>query len=467
MENIIREIETAYPVETITADGEQVWPYLRVHYAFGHRAKALSEEQERDSYISPALVRRLGLGLKLGASTLYGARNWFRRYDYVALSATNCRRPVDGTYFNIFLDPLIDEIGADRVLLMESAPPLPSLYPIRQVHTRNVVSSHGLLLVPRLAQATVRTPHIENLSVLRAIQRQYGLRIPDMRLIRRFKTARRLYRRVLRRLRPRGMLLTCYYGREAAIKAAHDLGIEVIEVQHGTIGKEHPAYTVHADLDKGCFPDHLLVFGRKELETFDNPRFIDPDQVYPVGSFYIGHVRSTFTPDPALSALLRPYKHTVGVTLQVGAERRLLDFISRAAALDTSICYVIIPRLHDAYLRGLSLPRNVMVVTAHNFYQMMMYVDFHSTIYSTCALEAPSLGVQNVLVNIDNLSKTYYGDVLSDSQITRYVETPDEYVEAIRTFPRLDSETLCRANEHIIATGYRQNIRAFVKDHLR
>jgi len=155
------------------------------------------------------------------------------------------------------------------------------------------------------------------------------------------------------------------------------------------------------------------------------------------------------------------------VTLQLGAEKRLMDFTLSAAALDNTICHLVIPRMQDNCLQDLALPRNVIVQTEHDFYQTMMYVDFHSTISSTCALEAPSLGVQSILIDIDGASKWYYANVLNDSRITRYVDTPEEYVEAIRTFPKLDREAVCRANEHIIATGYKQSIQAFVRDHLR
>lgn len=460
MRNIIKEIETKYPVGEITVNGLQVWPYLRAHYFFQHRENRSSQEGERQSYTSPSSSR-----LMLGTSSLYGVRNWFRKYDFVAITSAGYRRLIEGTHFNRFLDPIIDEIGPDRVLLIES--PGPSHYPIEQVHTKNIVSPGGLALASWIAQKIVRKPLVENFPVLKAIQQEYGFEIPDMRLIEKFHIDRYFYKLMFRKLRPKIMFLTCYYGREAAIKAAHDLGIEVIEVQHGVIGKEHPAYNVNLDLDKSFFPDHLLVFGKKELDTFDNPRFINPTHVYPVGSFYIDYIKSSFQPDPTLFDQLRHYRRTVGVTLQLSAEKRLMDFISEAASLDKSIFYIIIPRVLDSYLNSFNLPENVTITKDHNFYEIMMYVDFHSTISSTCALEAPSLGVQNILVNIDNESRRYYETVLCDSRITRYVDTTEEYVETIRTFPKVERETVSCLNEHIIARDYRHNIQAFLKSYLQ
>jgi len=459
MRNILEEIETKYPVADVRVGGEQVWPYLRNRYAESYVAKISAESGERQAYASLKSRR-----LKAVAASLYGARNWFRKYRYVALSAAGYRREVNGKQFNRFVDPIIDNLGRDAVLLIERHTTV--CYPKAQVHTANIASEGAPLLLAWILHNAMRRPSIENASVLKAIQEEYGLELSYGQLVRAFEAERRVFAFLLRKIQPRAVLLTCYYGREGFIKAAHDLGIKVIEVQHGVIGKGHPAYNVYSDLDKSFFPDDLLVYGKKELDTFDDARFIDPAHVHPVGSFYIDYVKSTFVPDPDLVHHLARYQRSVGVTLQLGRERRLIDFICRAAHRDTTICHVLIPRAYDSYLSDLDLPENVMILEKQNFYEAMMYVDFHSTIFSTCAIEAPALGVQNILLNIDNLSRRYYETSLTDSRITRYVDTVEEYIETIQTFPKLDRETVSRSNEAIIATGYQDNIRRFIRSHL-
>jgi len=461
MKNILEEIEGKYPVDTILVNGEQVWPYLRMAYYSGYR-KSLAFEWGEEQLVPP-LPKRF---MKIVKNSFYGLRHWFHKYDYIVLSNTLERRNINGKYFNKLLDPIIDELGQDRVLYVEA--PAPTPYPAKRVHTKNIVSN-DLPTLPAAIWARFKTRGcvLQNGFILKTIQKEYGLKIDDARRIKFFGAERRLFDLLLRKVKPKALLLSAYYGYIPAIKAARDLGITVVEVQHGAIGKEHPAYNVNVAIDKSYFPDYLLVFGRKELETFDNPRFIEPENVYPVGSFYIDYVKNNYVPETGLIRKLENYNRTVGVTLQWTTEKHTIEFISQAASLDKTILYLLIPRKpQEEHYSTLNLPNNVRVIKDKNFYELMMYVDFHSTVYSTCALEAPSLGTQNIFINIDNLSRQYYGTILNDSQITRYVDTPEEFVNVVNDFEKLDRDTIVRLNDRIIATNYRSNIQNFISKYL-
>ena len=57
MENILKGIETEYPVNTILVNGEQVWPYLRIAYNFAYTDKIASEKAKKQ--LAPPLFQRL------------------------------------------------------------------------------------------------------------------------------------------------------------------------------------------------------------------------------------------------------------------------------------------------------------------------------------------------------------------------------------------------------------------------
>lgn len=305
-----------------------------------------------------------------------------------------------------------------------------------------------------------------NKWVMGRIEEDFGLDVNATNVIELFEARRKVFTCLFRIMRPQALLLTCYYGKEPAIKAAKRLGIKVIEVQHGVIGKEHPAYNVYRDLDRSCFPDHLLVFGGQELTTFNNPRFIYRTNVHPVGSFYVDYVRTLYRPERQLHERISGYKRVVGVTLQWTYERRLINFIRETAKLDSSVLYVLIPRVQKKEYSGMGFPQNIVVIMDKNFYELMTYCDFHSTVNSTCALEAPSLGVQNILVDIDGSASLYYEKVLSDDRVTRFANTPEEYVAILKDFDRLDRDTVCQLHQGFLAMNYRENIRNFVKTYL-
>ncbi len=476
MSSVLEQIESKYPVEQILVNGEQVWPYLRCRYQVHHSADRLSVYGEAKDH-SPATMggKPIDILLQFTKEIVrglpYGFRNWFRKYDYIALTDIACRREVGGKYVNRFLDPIIDELGPARVLCIEgTAASRP--YVMSQVYTRYAISRSLVLLltlmIVALRRVFFRRYKITNKDVLDRVEQDSGLNTNYAEVIEFFEAGRKVYTHLFRRMRPKAILLTCYYdAKMPAIRSARSLGIKVVEVQHGTIGRGHPAYNVHRDMDRSCFPEHLLVFGERELATFDNPRFIDRANVHPVGSYYIDYIRTNYRPDPQLSEQISGYERIVGVTLQWTCERRLVDFLCEAAELDAGILYILIPREPERKeYSDMVMPPNIVVVRDKNFYELMAYCDFHTTVYSTCALEAPSLGVQNILVDIDGRARANYTEVLTDGRLTRFADTPEEYVDTIRDFARVDRDDICDLHKGFFATNYREHIRSFVKTYL-
>lgn len=471
MANILKDIETRYPVDEILVNGEQVWPYLRHFYSSSYQteiARSYDEEAynvQQSGGVRP--VRDLPWFRTLLHDIFYGFRSWFRKYEYVVLTNRD-RKLIAGQYVNRFLDPIIDELGQDKVICIENASPH---YPKDSTYTKHIVSRRLVWLLVKVIltlRKILRRRHtIVNKRVLDMIETDYGLNVDAASRIEVYEVWRKVFTCLFRIIRPKAFLLTCYYGREPCVRAAKSLGIRVIEVQHGVIGKEHGAYNVHRDIDRSCFPDHLLVFRKQELATFDNSRFIDPANVHPVGSYYIDYIKATYRPEPHLSNHLSGFKRVVGVTLQQTSEKRLISFICEAARLDGSIFYILIPRWpQNPVYSTLDLPPNVEVIRDRNFYELMAYTDFHSTVNSTCALEAPSLGVQNILVNIDGQAKAFYEAILKDSCVTRFTDKPEEYVDIINSFPKLDRDAVCKLNEDFFAPNYMENIRNFVRTYV-
>jgi len=455
--NILKDIETRYPVDTILVDDKQVWPLLRTEYAL-HYINDISNKWGE----AVPVENRFHRLIRAINNSLYGFNNWSGNYEYIALSDTMERRNIEGEFWNKLLDPIIDCIGADKVLLIEN--PVPRHYPVGKVHTRHVASMDMLLLAAAYKFLTSSNFQIENQALLESIKNEYSIKIDDKRTIRWRLALEAIYRHLFKKFRPKAILLSDYYGANlSAIKAAKALHIPVIEFQHGVIGKEHPAYNVYIELDKDCFPDYLLVFGGNDTQVFKNSLFIKPQNVVPIGIFYIEYIKRNHQKSPALVERIRSYSKSVGISLAWITEQHTIDFVRQAALIDERILYILIPRTYSTKrYGGLNLPPNVIVIEDKNFHEMMLYVDFHATVLSSCALEAPSLGVQNIFINFDDLSKQYYGTILRDSRVTRYADTPREFVGIINTFEKLDRNTLSKLNEDNIAENYEANIKNFM-----
>ncbi|MGA7678073.1 MAG: hypothetical protein WCA51_06840, partial [Dehalococcoidia bacterium] len=288
--NILKDIEKRYPVDTILVDGKQVWPLLRTEYAM-HHIKDLSIKWGE---VVP-VENRFHRLIRAINNSLYGFNNWFGNYEYIALSDTLERRNIDGEFWNKLLDPIIDCIGADKVLLIEK--PLPRHYPAGKVHTRHVASMDMLMLAIAYQIVTPYGLKIENQAVLESIKNEYSLKIDDKRTIKLRLALEAVYRYLFRKFRPKAIFVSDYCGHLSAVKAAKALRVPVIEFQHGVIGKDHPDYNVYIELDKNCFPDYLLVFGKKDIDVFENSLFVKPENVVPIGSFYIEYVKRNHKKD--------------------------------------------------------------------------------------------------------------------------------------------------------------------------
>ena len=440
-------IESTYDLSQVKVNGEFVWPILRSIY-INNISSIYSIKKSSYSFIRYSI-----------RSFLYGFLSLFKKYEVICFSGSGMgiRRFIGGKYKNRFIDPIIDIIGQDKVLLVER--PVPIHFPKNITYTKNVVSERFIDLMIIIVSYLLPNFRIENCYILEEIKQKYGLVIDDHYLIRIYQAEKIIYKFIFRLYKPRCIFLTQYYNREGRIKAAKELNIPIIEVQHGYIGSKHPEYN-HNVMSSGCYPDYLLAFGEYKTLSNSNCFIYKEEQVYSIGSYYIDYIKDMGSRNKPKNFLDKRFK--VAVTLQSTVEIETVEFIVNSAKMDSEILYFLLPR-SKKYDFGMALPDNIIIINEISFYQMMFYVDYHSTVYSTCAIEAPSLGVQNILINIKNLSKEYYQNLLTDKKITKYVENPEEYVETIKNFNKLEKRIIIESNKHIFSNNYRRNLHNSLK----
>ncbi|MDD7262945.1 MAG: hypothetical protein SPI90_10910 [Fusobacterium mortiferum] len=104
---------------------------------------------------------------------------------------------------------------------------------------------------------------IKNIS--RNFQNFYGkdfiLDIKEVKkIISVFKFEKIFFRRFFKKKNIKKIYLTCSYGKEGIIAAARELGIKVIEFQHGIISKYHFGYNYPLDIYIPYLPDEIYIF---------------------------------------------------------------------------------------------------------------------------------------------------------------------------------------------------------------
>ena len=65
------------------------------------------------------------------------------------------------------------------------------------------------------------------------------------------------------------------------------------------------------------------------------------------------------------------------------------------------------------------------------------------------------------MININNLSKEHFGDILVNPLITQFVNSSDEFIEIIRSMDKLPKDQIVSSNSNIIFPGYKNNIIQF------
>jgi hypothetical protein len=148
---------------------------------------------------------------------------------------------------------------------------------------------------------------------------------------------------LLKRIRPKVAVLVTSYGKEDFIEACKSLGIPVIELQHGVIGRFHLAYSFEGKRrSKRMFPDYLLVFGDYWAHCAEYT--IDSNHVISVGFPHFEREKNMCIGTEKKDQILFLSQAVGGETLSKFA----VD-LSKAPGFDYGIVYKLHPRECDGW----------------------------------------------------------------------------------------------------------------------
>jgi len=455
--DFIEEVETRYPVTSATARGVQVWPFLRQVYFTQYFRSVMGRQPVKHVAVSKELKRVANLP--------YGLSRWFRRYECVFLSSPLYRRRVGGEFVDKHGDWMLRELGKDKVLTI--------LNTVSEggADYRRVLNPHEHLVSCDPFNFVAVWPMrfgpeaIVNGSVLDQINEEYGLAVDHEKIVGSFFRLVTAFTRMLKVWQPRVLLVACYYNRihQAAVYAANRAGIQTVELQHGRINRAHPAYNVFCPCESTCFPRHLLCYGEYVRECFGGGNHLVPrENVRAVGSGYIDYVRSSEEDTSSLQDALSGYRFSVAVTSIVRIDDEIIAFVKSVAARDDSILYVFIPRNWDRDYAGMGFPANVRLFPELDFYRIAKHADFHATVHSTTALEAPALGTPNILIDIEGMARSYIADLLDNEEVTKIVSTEEDFVRTVKTWQPKPREEIVRIHSRFFEPNHVEKVRNFL-----
>jgi len=252
-------------------DGVAIWPVvrMRVFHELTRRGGLLGDPHPVRR--TPAAKARLA-GRHLVALAAHNP--FLRRRPYDAVVVPHHRK-LNGV--EIYSDQLRSELG-DRALVLDSningvalagADTLDFFTSYAGVRGRLREKLRG----PGSALAAADRERVT--AVADALDKRLGVRIPLTGLVGRelakHRTLRALYRRLLRRRGVRTVYVVVAYFHQHVVAAARDLGLRVVELQHGTITPYHLGYSYPGRPVVPDQPDELWTFGPYWAETVDLP----------------------------------------------------------------------------------------------------------------------------------------------------------------------------------------------------
>ena len=361
-------------------------------------------------------------------SIFYGFKNWFRSYDYLVFSYSSERRLIKNKFFDIRVDSLIDIINNNNTLLIENPDILHKKKKL--MHTKVLVSRRLIDIFTIILVKLTKKNYSYN--ILDIFNKKDDLNLDYSSYINRFNAQYKIHKLWFKLIKPKVIYLDCFYDKQYIIKAAKELDIEIIDVQHGLIGKNHSAYFSRLNLSSFYLPDKLFSFGISEKKNTMYNGLIKKENIFPIGSFYLDYKKRNRIEDKSLIRILSNYNKIVGVTLQWTVEDKLIDFIINIARIELDTIFILIPRTYTNKYTKIQLPKNVILYPTLDFYTLITYCTFHTTVNSTCALEAPILGIDNILIDIDNLATLFLKELVSEKNTTIAL-TEKDFIKALNT----------------------------------
>jgi hypothetical protein len=261
-------VEARFPVDTWRIGGLHVWPLVRYelstrnYYMYRRSDPASGEQATSARRLSARAAHLKTLGLRWAKwarmrTTDRVHEDRLRPADLLLYSDGVSFIRVEDEGYDRFCDPIV-EAAAARGLSTVTLTPSPIDLSFDTRRSRSVLIQPALDAISLFDSLRTRLrPPSESDEQLTSyddaiewMKTAAGreLIVPSRELLRRIvvhvRSFASLYKRMLRRIRPKAVFVVCYYGAErmAMLLAARELGIPSVDVQHGVTGAAHWAY---------------------------------------------------------------------------------------------------------------------------------------------------------------------------------------------------------------------------------
>jgi hypothetical protein len=402
----LRQLEEQHQLFQYCVDGHSIWQLLRAHVGirfinFPPVEQATDLKVERPNWVM--------LALRESFNFLFA-----RRADYVVRTASSALREKEaGLYKDVYFDDLLKEIGSAYKIETINSPLYydrrkQALIPIAITTSTIDFAVKVLARLPAPKKTRTIAKQISLILQAEPVLQTFTYRWILM-VIQRFYWLKRLYRYLLRRVRPKAVLVWNTGSGYAIWAAAQELGILTVEVQHGIFHRDHPEVLSISAIPYRkslIIPDKIFLFGEHWMNELKKNQFYEREPV-PVGSSQIDHYRQVRLEQKRLKS--QDGQCVIVLTTQGLSRDGLIQFVAdflQAAQgkLDYSLYIKLHPRRElrkSAYEQVLGNNPNVHILLGSenpSTYELLSQADFHISIASASHYDALGLGVPTIIL---------------------------------------------------------------------
>ena len=359
--------------------------------------------------------------------------------DVLFLGSARRKLGQDGTWWDIYCDPIIDRLGRSYVYF-EHPYLVGHFKPARTRCIKYLDLPLYLAAVRRKIGSVQVSRSKSDVRLLKAIQVKlrecYRVPIDLEKMIYQDLLLRKSllpgYQALLRKVAPRLVMLVCSYGRETFIEACKTVGIPVVELQHGTISPYHLGYSFPGDnRTKRTFPDFLFLFGDFWKEGIDYP--ISQERISSVGYPYLEQEVKKYFEVRKKDQVVFLSQGTVGAEMS-----RFAVELSQCTEFPFSIVYKLhpgeYPRWRKEYPWLAASEIDVVEDDSIPLYQLLAESRMQIGLNSTAIFEGLSFGLKTLLLDLPGIE---HMEVLIKQGIAEVVSSGDDVLSALEQEERL------------------------------
>lgn len=248
------------------------------------------------------------------------------------------------------------------------------------------------------------------------------------------------YIELFKKRKPKQIFVVVAYENHAIVAAAKHLGIEVIELQHGTITYYHLGYSypekTRLDGEIPYFPDKILSFGEYWMNGDMSP--IDMENIIPVGFPYFEYQSKDFIDLDAIDNQVLFISQGV-----IGKYLSKLAFEFAKTNNDLKIIYKLHPGEYETWRQN--YPELVEASSFDNFevidnseiplYKMLAQSNYQVGAFSTAIYEGMMFGCKTFILDVPGVE--YLDDLIERGYVFK-IEDADDLTDNLENFKPTD-----------------------------